>query len=175
MTLQRTAWTRRRALLALAAGGAADGVRAAAPSLPPSQSLQGELARALAARQPLVVMVSLHGCPWCKLVREHYLAPMHAQEGLPVVQIGMGGTHATRTVAGERTTHGALVRAWGVKLAPNSFERRSASGCSSRRWSCCATTAPTSTSGWRGRGGRWRDGFKPFWPSVRMDIAPLAI
>ena len=118
MTLQRTAWTRRRALLALAAGGAADGVRAAAPSLPPSQSLQGELARALAARQPLVVMVSLHGCPWCKLVREHYLAPMHAQEGLPVVQIGMGGTHATRTVAGERTTHGALVRAWGVKLAP---------------------------------------------------------
>ena len=118
MTLQRTAWTRRRALLALAAGGAVDGVRAAAPSLPPSQSLQGELARALAARQPLVVMVSLHGCPWCKLVREHYLAPMHAQEGLPVVQIGMGGTHATRTVAGERTTHGALVRAWGVKLAP---------------------------------------------------------
>ena len=118
MTLQRTAWTRRRALLALAAGGAADGVRAAAPSLPPSQSLQGELARALAARQPLVVMVSLHGCPWCKLVREHYLAPMHAREGLPVVQVDMGGAHATRTVAGERTTHGALVRAWGVKLAP---------------------------------------------------------
>ena len=118
MTPRRTAWTRRRALLALAAAGSVSGARAATRSLPPSQSLQGELVRALAARQPLVVMVSLHGCPWCKLVREHYLAPMHAQEGLPVVQIGMGGTHATRTVAGERTTHGALVRAWGVKLAP---------------------------------------------------------
>lgn len=118
MTPQRTAWTRRRALLALAAAGSVSGARAAANSLPPSQSLQGELARALAARQPLVVMVSLHGCPWCKVVREHYLAPMHADEGLPVVQVDWGSAQATQTVDGTPITHGELARAWKIKLAP---------------------------------------------------------
>ena len=118
MTPRRTAWTRRRALLALAAAGSVSGARAATRSLPPSQSLQGELVRALAARQPLVVMVSLHGCPWCKLVREHYLAPMHADEGLPVVQVDWGSAQATQTVDGTPITHGELARAWKIKLAP---------------------------------------------------------
>lgn len=86
--------------------------------LPLSSSLPEELARALKTRQPLVVMISLHGCPWCKLVRENYLAPMHVQEGLAVVQIDMQSPRPTRTPAGAATTHGAMVRDWGVKLAP---------------------------------------------------------
>ena len=102
------------AVLALGAAPA----RAAAKTLPLSRALPAELAQALARKQALVVMVSLHGCPWCKLVREHYLAPMHADEGLPVVQIDWGSAQATQTAAGEPTTHAELVRAWKVKIAP---------------------------------------------------------
>lgn len=103
----------------LAAGVGASAVAAEPPrTLPPSTSLRAEIAAALAVRQPLVVMVSLHGCPWCKLVREHYLAPMHAEEGLPVVQVDMRSTRATQTPDGQASTHDALIRAWGVKVAP---------------------------------------------------------
>lgn len=109
---------RRRALVALGVLGLAGPAGAAPTTLPPSRSLRAELAPALAARQPLVVMVNLRGCPWCKLVRENYLAPMHAESGLPVVQVDMGSTQQTETAAGERVTHDALIRAWGVKMAP---------------------------------------------------------
>jgi len=102
-------------LLASAAGTAG---AAPAKTLPQSQSLRAELARAQAAGQPLVVMVSLHGCPWCKLVREHYLAPMREGEGLHVVQIDMRSAARTETADGSPATHDALVRAWGVKVAP---------------------------------------------------------
>jgi hypothetical protein len=54
--------------------------------LPTSQSLQHDLALALARKQPLVVMASLHGCPFCKIVREHYLLPLQ-QSGALVTQI----------------------------------------------------------------------------------------
>ncbi len=109
---------RRQALAALAALGLSAAARASAKTLPMSRSMQAELAQALAKKQPLVVLVNLLGCPWCKLVREHYLAPMHAEEGLPVVQVDWGSKHATQTVAGEPSTHGDLVRAWKIKLAP---------------------------------------------------------
>ena len=112
---------RRQVLMALLAPGLvglAAPVRAAAKTLPLSRALPAELAQALANKQALVVMISLHGCPWCKLVREHYLAPMHAEEGLPVVQIDWGSKQATQTVSGEPTTHADLVRAWKIKLAP---------------------------------------------------------
>lgn len=112
---------RRRQLAALALGtllaGRAD-MAAAKAMLSLSASLPDELARALAKGAPLVVMVSLHGCPWCEEVRNNYLAPMHAGEGLPVVQVDMRGPQATRTPQGQVVTHDALVRAWQVKVAP---------------------------------------------------------
>ena len=112
---------RRHVLTSLAACGLAGWLapaRAAAKTLPTSRALPVELAQALARKQPLVVMVSLHGCPWCKLVREHYLAPMHAEEGLPVVQLDWGSPQATRTAGGEPTTHADLIRDWKIKIAP---------------------------------------------------------
>lgn len=109
---------RRTALQAAALWGVAADARAAEASLPLSASLRTELAQALAARQPLVVMVSLHGCPWCRLVRGNYLAPMRTEQGLAVVQVDMRSSRATQTVDGVPTTHDALVRGWGIKLAP---------------------------------------------------------
>ena len=105
------------ALLGLGAGWAPP-AQAAGKTLPLSASLADELARALKARQPLLVMVSLHRCPWCEEVRNNYLAPMRAQDGLPVVQLDMLSPRATRDLQGAATTHDALVRAWDVKVAP---------------------------------------------------------
>ena len=111
---------RRAALCALALLGAGQlaPARAADKKLPLSSALDRELARALKAGQPLLAMVSLHRCPWCEMVRNNYLAPMRAQDGLQVVQLDMLSPRATRTFAGEPTTHDALVRAWDVKIAP---------------------------------------------------------
>ncbi len=117
LSLSRRQGLRALALLSLGASGVAP-ARVAGKTLPLSASLPDELARALKARQPLVVMVSLHRCPWCEEVRNNYLAPMRAQERLPVVQVDMLSPRQTRDLQGAPTTHEALVRAWDVKVAP---------------------------------------------------------
>ena len=117
LSLSRRQGLRALALLGLGASGVAP-ARAAGKTLPLSASLPDELARALKARQPQVVMVSLHRCPWCEEVRNNYLAPMRAQERLPVVQVDMLSPRQTRDLQGAPTTHEALVRAWDVKVAP---------------------------------------------------------
>ena len=111
---------RRAALCALALLGAGQlaPARAADRKLPLSSALDRELARALKAGQPLLVMVSLHRCPWCDEVRNNYLAPMRAQEGLHVVQVDMLSPAGTRTLQGEPITHNSLVSGWDVKIAP---------------------------------------------------------
>ena len=112
------AWSRRRSLHALGLLALGGPVWAAGKALPLSVSLRDELAVALKARQPLVVMVSLHRCPWCDEVRNNYLAPMRAQEGLHVVQVDMLSPAGTRTLQGEPITHNSLVSGWDVKIAP---------------------------------------------------------
>ena len=87
-------------------------------TLPTASSLNEELAKALAKGSPLLVMVSLEGCPFCKIVRENYLGPMREREGLPVVQIDMRNTSAIKDFKGTTMTQDALIRAWGVRIAP---------------------------------------------------------
>ncbi|MEY3446613.1 MAG: hypothetical protein RIR45_1368 [Pseudomonadota bacterium] len=87
-------------------------------TLPTTSSLNEELAKALAKGSPLLVMVSLEGCPFCKIVRENYLGPMREREGLPVVQIDMRNTSAIKDFKGTTMTQDALIRTWGVRIAP---------------------------------------------------------
>jgi thioredoxin-related protein len=75
------------------------------------------LTQALQLKQPLVVMVSLHGCPFCKVVRENYLQPLRAL-GLQVVQIDMRDTRTLLDFDGTSLTQDAWVRKQGIKLAP---------------------------------------------------------
>ena len=63
-------------------------------------------------------MVSLEGCPFCKIVRESYLAPMRQEQGLPVVQVDMRSQRSVRNFNGSTTTHEALITAWRIELAP---------------------------------------------------------
>ena len=90
---------------------------AASITLPSSESLQVSLAQALQIKQPLVVMVSLHGCPFCKVVRENYLSPLRAS-GLQVVQVDMRDNRALVDFDGTPLTHDVWVRKQGIKLAP---------------------------------------------------------
>jgi thioredoxin-related protein len=87
-------------------------------NLPPSRSLQDELHQSVSRRHPLVVMVSLDGCPFCKVVRERYLQPLVKEQGLQIVQIDMQSPAETRDFHGTQVTHGQLVKTWGIRVAP---------------------------------------------------------
>jgi len=102
-------------LMPLAAAVARPGIAA---ELPAPESLAEALAEALRAGRPLVVMASLHGCPFCRVVRDHYLAPLRADTGQPVVQLDTASARPLRDFNGLPTTHDRQLRAWGVKVLP---------------------------------------------------------
>ena len=85
--------------------------------LPVAMSLKDELNASLRLAQPLVVMVSLEGCPFCRVVREHHLLPLR-QEGQPIVQVDMRSETRVLDFAGQSRTHDGLVKAWKVRVAP---------------------------------------------------------
>jgi len=86
-------------------------------TLPVTDSLPNALATALLAKQPLVVMASLPGCPFCKIVRENYLHPLR-DSGLQIVQIDMRDNRTMVDFDGTSSTQDAWIRKYGVKLAP---------------------------------------------------------
>lgn len=108
---------RRTLLVSLAAGGfAAASVGAA--TLPAPGSLASALALALRNGQPLVVLASTDGCPWCKLVRDNYLEPLQRDQGLQAVQLDLGSRAGLVDFAGGAATHDELLRRWRVQVAP---------------------------------------------------------
>jgi len=120
--MDRVDMLNRRALLTagigMAAAVLAPAVWSAGTALPVPKSLADELALALKAGLPLVVMVSLEGCPFCRVARDSYLGPMHRQEGVPVVQIDMRTSTSVRDFHRIAVTHDELVRAWAINVAP---------------------------------------------------------
>lgn len=109
----------RRLLLAGAAVCAWRSSQAAPVTLPTPVSLPDELAQALKKGSPLLVMVSLEGCPFCRVARENYLGPMREQQGLDVVQVDMRSSRAIKGFKGETLTQDELIRGWRIKVAPS--------------------------------------------------------
>jgi hypothetical protein len=114
----------RRGLLRAAGLGVAAGVLGRAASgapaaavLPRPASLAAQLAQAVSLRKALVLMVSLEGCPYCKLVRESYLVPLRA-EGQPVVQIELAEQIPLLDLRGQGSTHALVAAAFAVRVAP---------------------------------------------------------
>lgn len=99
--------------LALAAGAG----RAAEGELPVPADLAEPLAAALARREPLLLLASLPGCPYCRMVREQHLLPAW-RAGQPVVQLDLRDARPVRDFAGRAVTQDALLRALGVRVAP---------------------------------------------------------
>jgi thioredoxin-related protein len=91
---------------------------AAARELPTSKSLQSDIAAAVKISKPLVVLVSLDNCPFCKIARENYLLPLMREQGISVVQVNVSYSTAIVDAAGKRTTQAELIKAWDVKATP---------------------------------------------------------
>lgn len=112
--------TRRAALRSMAGGVVAWAVQqsfASPLALPRPASLRAELERALGARMALVLMVSLDGCPYCKLARDSYLIPLRAG-GQPVFQLELIGNIPLLDLRGRETTHSQVAREFNVRIAP---------------------------------------------------------
>lgn len=109
---------RRRLLLALGLGGLAPLAYSKSPELPMASALAEHLAAALKQGDPLVVMVSLPGCPFCQVARQNYLVPLLREEKLQIVQMDMQSPLTLRDFKGSTSTHETMVRAWGVRVAP---------------------------------------------------------
>ena len=110
----------RRQFLGWASLGLVQGVRAQpspAAVLPTPQSLQAELNKALQQKQPLIVMVSLEGCPFCRVARSSHLVPMY-KAGIPIVQLDIRSVQAVLDFQGRTSTHDQLIKQWRISIAP---------------------------------------------------------
>lgn len=91
-----------------------------APLALPSPSSLRAAAQAAAARgEPLVVMTTLAGCPYCDLVRNHHLLPMRREGKVQAVQIDIRDRSSNlQGFRGENTTPAEQARLWNARFAP---------------------------------------------------------
>jgi hypothetical protein len=86
--------------------------------LPTPASLREAAAKADRQNEPLVLLASLPGCPWCELLRRNYLAPMR-QDGLHAYQINVDDRKTAVADFQNQARHGvALADSLQIKLTP---------------------------------------------------------
>lgn len=91
----------------------------AAQALPSPASLRGAAQAAAARGEPLVVMTTLSGCPYCDLVRNHHLLPMRREGKVQAVQIDIRDRSSNlQGFRGENTTPAEQARLWNARFAP---------------------------------------------------------
>ncbi len=120
-----TSAPRRRALVRLAVVGMGWGLglqqaRAQGKEtyLPTPASLRQAALEAQSKNEPLVLLVSLPGCPWCELLRRNYLAPMRL-DGLQAYQITVNDRKLAVADFKNQASHGAgIAEAFQAKLTP---------------------------------------------------------
>jgi thioredoxin-related protein len=112
------ALTRRFAVALLAASAWNAQAQAPETPLPRPESLQVAAQVAAARGEPLVLLVSTPGCPYCEFVRRNYLAPMRAQ-GLAAFQISIyDRSTPLRGFTGQATTAADVAENYKAKLWP---------------------------------------------------------
>ena len=88
-------------------------------ALPTPASMRAAAQAAVARGEPLVVMTTLVGCPYCDLVRQHHLLPMLKAGEVVAVQVD---TRDRRTLLqgfkGESSNPAEQVANWKAKFAP---------------------------------------------------------
>ena len=88
-------------------------------ALPVPVSLPGAAQTAAAKKEPLVLLVSLPGCPYCEVVRRNYLLPARRDAGLHAWQLNITD-RATPLVGfdGKATTAAEQVALWKAGFTP---------------------------------------------------------
>jgi thioredoxin-related protein len=88
-------------------------------ALPSPASLRAAAQAAAAKGEPLVLMTTLAGCPYCDLVRNNYLLPMRRAGEVQAVQLDIRDRRSNlQDFAGNTTTPGEQVGAWKARFAP---------------------------------------------------------
>jgi thioredoxin-related protein len=86
--------------------------------LPWPADMQQAARLANARGEPLVLMVSLPGCPWCELLRRNYLGPMQS-EGVAAYEFMINERSRTlQNFKAERVTPAALSAALKISITP---------------------------------------------------------
>ena len=112
---------RRRFVTAIAAVGLASPWSAFAKdsALPVPLSLSQVALAAAANGEPLVILVSLPGCPFCELVRRSYLLPARRDAGLHAWQLDITDRSTALTgFDGIASTAAAQIKSWKATFAP---------------------------------------------------------
>lgn len=92
--------------------------RAGESALPLPVSLPEVAAAAAQQGEPLVLLISLAGCPYCELVRRNYLLPAREQ-GVAAWQLNMGDRLRPLIGFDGQAIHAAeQISRWKVRLAP---------------------------------------------------------
>ncbi|UUZ65301.1 hypothetical protein LP417_12330 [Polaromonas sp. P1-6] len=126
MTQSQLQQLRRRQFSAALAGGLAlpslllpTLARAKDTTLPVPTSLPQAAMAATAKNEPLVLLVSLPGCPYCELLRRSYLLPARNEAGLQAWQLNSTDRRAPLTAFdGKTTTAAAQISAWKATFTP---------------------------------------------------------
>ena len=90
--------------------------------LPVPHNLQREAAQAHAERKAFLLMFSLPGCSYCRVVRRNYLMPLlrdAAPTDRPVIrEVQITSRESLTGFDGKPTTQAALATQYGVQVAP---------------------------------------------------------
>ena len=93
--------------------------RAKDTALPVPTSLAQAALAAKAKGEPLVVLISLPGCPFCELVRRSYLLPARLSDGLQAWQLDvLDKTTPLIGFDGQPTTAALQAKAWKATFTP---------------------------------------------------------
>ena len=115
-------WRRMLSVLVLAFAVPACIAQTPAQSLVQAQNLRADGELAAGRGVPLIVLVSLEGCPHCEVVRRSHLLPLGGGEdgaAKPVIrQIELRGNAVLVDFNGERKTHAAFARERRASIAP---------------------------------------------------------
>lgn len=88
-------------------------------ALPVPASLRDAALAAASLGEPLVLLVSLPGCPYCEVVRRNYLLPGRKSSNLQAWQLNItDSVTPLASFAGEATTAAAQVKMWKVSFTP---------------------------------------------------------
>ena len=113
-------WRRRAFSQALLAGACLPAtVLAKDSALPVPASLPAVAEAATRLGEPLVLLVTLPGCPYCELVRRSYLMPARRDAGLQAWQLDVGNRETPLLgFDGQATTAALQARVWKASFTP---------------------------------------------------------
>ena len=92
--------------------------------LPSARDLAADAKISGQSGMPLIVLVSLAGCPHCEVVRRSHLLPLLNNSGAskPAIrQVEINGREILRDFNGKEITHAEFARQHAVKIAPVVF------------------------------------------------------